>query len=546
MFIYQNGTRPRTVDAVTRKLVNPMECHRLHLKEKDTPNLLTNDERKKIAAMKQYVTKLLQNCYADKGRTDRDTKAADECRAFVSFFKTSTCEHLVNHFCADLQQKTNEYRYTKVMVCLYKDCIDERGDLYLTPGVMEAHCVYRPCDNSNSLLYVSAIVTGDNDVCKLIDNPNHYDFKAAGKKHHKSMLELVNAMKRVQNNVAVNNLPIYQTGTRFTKNLNKLDKLFGENEDIVGRLCQTNTIRNLMKQFLNKCQFVNPRTDIVSKQKWHWNSHYNDHGIRPTSAYFIVVKGDYLTNDILNHIDLKQLLKQARIGWNWQKSRVSELFTTVTIHQRDEKSIDQFYKVFDLDSLNNKKEEDIKDVSEIKNQNSMSGSLSPSAGIKSRRKEHCTHNFETNRLELVVYSKTHGNLEHETMKKRDVKLYVKCQSYRRAYVHGYTDKDVTKPPSIMNMYRIFSLEQIDGWAWDYNEEVFNKWLPIVELSIINGKAIKCTDVNLYERIKNWRKGYYSKANKREQKSARLPLSPKHLGILYEIQFFQMYPKIDRV
>ena len=76
-----------------------------------------------------------------------------------------------------------------------------------------------------------------------------------------------------------------------TKNLNKLDKLFGENEDIVGRLCQTNTIRKLMKQFLNKCKFVNPRTDIVSKQKWHWNSHYNDHGIRPTSAYFIVVKG---------------------------------------------------------------------------------------------------------------------------------------------------------------------------------------------------------------------------------------------------------------
>ncbi|MGK3743384.1 MAG: hypothetical protein ACI90V_010240, partial [Bacillariaceae sp.] len=97
-----------------------------------------------------------------------------------------------------------------------------------------------------------------------------------------------------------------------------------------------------------------------------------------------------------------------------------------------------------------------------------------------------------------------------------------------------------------NMYRIFSLEQIDGWAWDYNEEVFNKWLPIVELSIINGKAIKYTDGKIYERIKNWRKGYYSKANKREQKSARLPLSPKHLGILYEIQFFQMYPKIDRV
>ncbi|MGK3743846.1 MAG: hypothetical protein ACI90V_010705, partial [Bacillariaceae sp.] len=65
-------------------------------------------------------------------------------------------------------------------------------------------------------------------------------------------------------------------------------------------------------------------------------------------------------------------------------------------------------------------------------------------------------------------------------------------------------------------------------------------------SIINGKAIKCTDVNLYERIKNWRKGYYSRANKKEQKSARLPLSPKHLGILNEIQFFQMYPKIDRV
>jgi hypothetical protein len=223
---------------------------------------------------------------------------------------------------------------------------------------------------------------------------------------------------------------------------------------------------------------------------------------------------------------------------------VSELFTTVTIHQRDEKSINQFYKVFDLDPLNNKKEEDIKDVSEIKNQNSMSGSLSPSAGMK-KRLESCSNSFEKNRLKLVVYSKTHGKL---VLKNLDKKLYKICSAYRSAYAYSSNVTDVDKPnykpDTIMNMYRVISLEQIDGWAWTQYEEEFNKWLPIVEVSIIRGKKITdSTNHKLFKRIVYWRKGYYAEAESRSRK-VRKTLSPKHLGILYEIQFFQMYPKIE--
>jgi hypothetical protein len=111
--------------------------------------------------------------------------------------------------------------------------------------------------------------------------------------------------------------------------------------------------------------------------------------------------------------------------------------------------------------------EDISLPFEIKRARSTSQSLSPGANLKSHYRLRFTNKSEVMHGRFVDYAERYGQLDHTEMKTEDITLYNVYDGFRSAY--NNLDVNIRY---ILNQYRIVSLEQIKGWAWDAKDKNF--------------------------------------------------------------------------